>query len=116
MTEKDLRVQLTAREREVVIAAVAGKASGLPLEAAKQVLAAIEVLDGKHPPILVWPEGLSREERAAWHEGEAAYWRESAVIRGEGVSPAPRSADKDQISGQSGESTVSADTPLPRSA
>lgn len=107
---------LTAREREIAIAAIGGRVTGTTIEAAKQLLAGIAALDGEHLPILIWPESISRSERAAWHEREAAYWRESAARWLEVLSLSARSADKEQISDQTGAPTVSADTPPPRSA
>ncbi|MBX8474125.1 hypothetical protein K5D38_04975 [Pseudomonas cichorii] len=69
---------ITPREREIVIAAISSRATGSPVEAAKQVLAGVAVLDGNHLPILVWPEGMTRSAKAAWHAAEAAYWEMSA--------------------------------------
>lgn len=111
MAQKVARFPLTAREREIVIGAVAAKASGLPGEAAKQVLVAVSVLDGEHAPILVWPHGISREEMVAWHEGQATYWRESAARCAEDFSLLPRSAGETQISGRTDGPTVSVETP-----
>lgn len=72
------RRRLTLREREIAITAISARASGSPVEAAKQVLAGIAVIDGDHLPILVWPKDVTREEKAAWHDNEADFWRESA--------------------------------------
>lgn len=71
------RKRLTPREREIAITAVSARAAGSPVEAAKQVLAAIAVLDGCHSPILVWPENMTRSEKATWHAAEAVYWQDS---------------------------------------
>lgn len=62
------RPPLTAKEREVAIAAIGARVSGSPADAAAQLLSGIAVLDGNHLPILVWPTGLSLEEAAVWHE------------------------------------------------
>lgn len=83
--------QLSPREREIAIAAIGARVSGEPSAAAKQLLAGVAVLDGQHTPILIWPEGIAREEMAAWHEAEAAYWRESAARYAEITERAQRS-------------------------
>lgn len=62
------RPTLTAKEREIAIAAIGARVSGSPADAAAQLLSGIAVLDGNHLPILVWPNGLSMEEAADWHE------------------------------------------------
>lgn len=115
MFGKDGRGQLTAREREIVISAIAARVSGSPSDAAKQVLTAIAVLDGDREPLILWPQSISREQMAAWHESEAAYWRESASRCASAVSLAAQNVDRDRISVQTDEPTVSADTPLAHS-
>lgn len=60
------RPALTAKEREIAIAAVSARACGIPVEAAKQLLAGIAVLDGNHLPILVWPENTTSRQKADW--------------------------------------------------
>lgn len=113
MEKRNEKTRLTKREREILIGAIAAKASGSPCEASQQVLAAVAVLRGEHPPILVWPSGISREEMAAWHEGEAAYWRESAARH---TAPITQSAAQDSTSCQTDGSTALAGMTPPRSA
>ena len=60
------RPALTAKERGIAIAAVSARASGAPVEAAKQILAGIAVLDGNHMPIVVWPENTTLRQKADW--------------------------------------------------
>ncbi|MNJ37190.1 hypothetical protein D3C77_319990 [compost metagenome] len=115
MARKDARVQLTAREREIVISAIAARVSGSPSDAAKQVLTAIAVLDGDREPLILWPQSISRVRMAAWHESEAVYWRESAARFAPAVSLAAQSADRDRASAQTDEPIVSAETPLAHS-
>ena len=72
------RPRLSAREREIAISAISARGTGKPDVAAVEILAGIAVFDGHHPPILLWPNDISREEKAAWHRAEAAYWSASA--------------------------------------
>lgn len=69
---------LSAADREIALKAIAGRATGKPVDAAVEILAGIAVLNGNRLPILVWPAGTTREEKAAWHKSEAASWEESA--------------------------------------
>lgn len=69
------RPTMTAKEREIAIAAIGARVSGSPADAAAQLLSGIAVLDGNHLPILVWPTGLSMDEAAAWHEREGQDYR-----------------------------------------
>ncbi|MOA32827.1 hypothetical protein D3C78_1540780 [compost metagenome] len=115
MARMGKKVGLTAREREIAISAIASRASGIPTDAARQVLAGIAVLDGDHAPIVVWPKEVSREQMPAWHEGEAAFWRECIARRAEDLSLLTRSADEDQIVARTDEPTALADKPLPHS-
>ena len=110
------RQMLTPREREIAIAAVSARAGGSPVEAAKQVLAGIAVLDGCHSPILVWPENTTRSEKAAWHAAEAAYWEESAKSFAEFELGAAQSAVRTQPSSRDGRSIGEQGVPLPLSA
>nr|NLU60020.1 hypothetical protein [Pseudomonas sp. BIGb0427] len=50
------------------------------MEAAKQLLAGIAVLDGEHPPVLVWPEAATLRERANWLSDQAKDYLESADL------------------------------------
>lgn len=70
---------MNRRDREIAVRAIAERATGTPEEAAAQILAGIAVLDGQRLPILLWSPGTGREEKAAWHRSEAAYWDESAA-------------------------------------
>lgn len=70
---------MNRRDREIAVRAIAARATGKPEEAAAEILAGIAVLDGQHLPILLWSPGTDREEKAAWHRSEAAYWEESAA-------------------------------------
>ena len=79
MPAVDAKVSLTVREREIAISAIGARLSGRPTEVAKELLAAIAVLDGLHAPILIWPKDITREEMAAWHEAQAADLREFAI-------------------------------------
>lgn len=72
------RPHLTANEREIAISAISARATGKPDVAAVEILAGIAVFDGNHPPILLWPNDITREEKAAWHRAEASYWSVSA--------------------------------------
>lgn len=77
------RLHLTAREREIAISAISARATGKPDVAAVEILAGIAVIDGNHPPILLWPNDMTREDKAAWHRAEAAYWSASAQCKAE---------------------------------
>jgi hypothetical protein len=61
---------MTPREKEIALEA-AGRSTD-PAAHAKKVLEAEAILRGEQPPFVVWPEGMSAEEMAAWHEGQAA--------------------------------------------
>ena len=110
------RPTLTPREREIAVAAVSARAGGSPVEAAKQMLAGIAVLDGCHSPILVWPENTTRSEKAAWHAAEAAYWEESSKSFAEFELGAAQSAVRTQPSSRDGRSIGEQGVPLPLSA
>lgn len=90
MSEIDLKAPLSPREREIAIAAIGTRVSGSPTMAAEQMLAGIAVLEGDHLPVLVWPVDTTLEEKAAWHEQEAADFRMRAArlsARIQGVNP-----------------------------
>lgn len=70
--------RISARDRCQAVEAICRRATGRPDVAASEILAGIAVLDGQHLPILLWPCDTTREEKAAWHKSEAAYWDESA--------------------------------------
>lgn len=76
--KEDFRTLLSPADRQVAVNAVASLARGKPEDAATQILAGIAVLDGRHLPILIWGEDISREEKAAWHRAEATFWEDSA--------------------------------------
>lgn len=69
---------LTAKEREIAIAAIGARVSGSPERAAAQLLSGIAVLDGDHSPILVLPEGWSFQDAADWHDQQSAELRDRA--------------------------------------
>jgi len=76
-------MNLTPKDREIAIQAIAARATGSPAEAAKQILMGIRTFDGELGPFVVWPVNpfrnrhpVSYEERAAWHESQAAKLRE----------------------------------------
>ncbi|WP_440064837.1 hypothetical protein ACTAB2_05630 [Pseudomonas syringae] len=71
-------VELSRADREAAVKAICARASGTTTEAAAQILAGIAALDGRRLPILLWPEHVTREEKAAWHDKEAGFWKESA--------------------------------------
>lgn len=107
-----VNVSLTAKEREIAISAIGARVSGGPAEAAKQLLAGVAVLDGQHAPFLILPEEISRQEMAAWHEDQAAYWRDSAA-RHDAVTA--RSAAQTPTSSRNGDSTALVGTTPPHS-
>ncbi|WP_024640750.1 hypothetical protein [Pseudomonas syringae] len=72
-------VELSRADREAAVKAICARASGTTTEAAAQILAGIAALDGRRLPILLWPEDVTREEKAAWHKSEAAFWDASAI-------------------------------------
>lgn len=72
------RPVFTSREREIAIAAVSARAAGTPVEAAKQVLAGVAVLDGDHLPIVVWPADTTPRQQADWLLNTAADQAERA--------------------------------------
>lgn len=112
--------RLTGLDREIAIRAIAALARGTPVEAAYQILAGIEALDaGPSTPMVIWPTESSREQRAAWHEAEATYWRESAARYSAVLSqpgPAAQSADTGPTLEQTDAPTASAAATQPRSA
>lgn len=98
MSEIDPKSSLSPREREIAIAAIGTRVSGSPTAAAEQMLAGIAVLDGDHLPVLVWPVDTTLEEKAAWHEQEAANFRMRAArlqARIQGVNPSEGEAPQE---------------------
>lgn len=78
---------MTPREKEIALEAAARSSN--PIEHARKVLEAEAFLRGERPPFVVWPQGqqagelirydsLSIEEKAAWHEAQAAELRAQA--------------------------------------
>lgn len=94
---------MNRRDREIALRAIAGRATGKPEVAAAEILAGIAVLDGQHFPILLWPAGIDREEKAAWHRAEAAYWEEAAARFAALTSP-PQSVPGTRPESQDGQS------------
>lgn len=71
-------VKLTPSEREIAIGLLGSRGLSSPEETAKNLLAGIAVLDGKHSPFVIWPAEVTLRQRAEWHAQKAAYWAESA--------------------------------------
>ncbi|MHB0820106.1 hypothetical protein ACYCFK_17750 [Stutzerimonas stutzeri] len=83
---------MTPREKEIALEA-AGRSSD-PVTHARKMIEAEAFLRGEHPPFVVWPkkaghfrgelvDALSHEEKAAWHEAQAAIEREIAIDHAE---------------------------------
>lgn len=68
--------KLDGQARQVIMTAAASRVTGTPEQAALQMRAAVQVADGQHAPFVVWPEGMSREEKAAWLSREIALEQE----------------------------------------
>ncbi len=103
---------LSEREREVALNAAASRVMGDPAGAAIQMLVAVAILNGEKGPVLAWPAGTSREEKAAWHEAEAAWYRD--LMTSGSMSAHSRSAEKSpQSHHEKIESLPLAETPLP---
>jgi hypothetical protein len=106
-------VELSRADREAAVKAICDRATGTTTQVAAQILAGIAALDGRRLPILLWPEDVTREEKAAWHDKEADFWKESAkrfsVLMS--VRNEPRSPDNPEGSLQNS----SLDQPLPHS-
>nr|WP_234300573.1 hypothetical protein [Pseudomonas syringae group genomosp. 3] len=92
--EQAEKVQLSAGDREIAVKAICSRATGTTTQVATQILAGIAALDGRRLPILLWPEDVTREEKAAWHKSEAAFWDASAVRFAELTSFSAKSAEQ----------------------
>ncbi|WP_141651653.1 hypothetical protein [Pseudomonas fluorescens] len=75
-------MNLTSKEREIAIQAIAARAGGSPAEAARQILEGIVALDMPGRPVVFWPErssirdpSMTLAEMAAWHESQATELR-----------------------------------------
>ncbi|MDU8358014.1 hypothetical protein [Pseudomonas syringae group sp. J309-1] len=86
---------LSADERKIALSAIASRATGSPANAAVEILAGKAVLDGRHLPILVWGTDVTREEKAAWHKSEAAFWDASALRFAELTKPPARGSEQE---------------------
>lgn len=64
--------------RQAILNAAASRVSGTPEQAALQMRAAVLVADGQHQPFVVWPEGLSYQEKVAWLAAEETREKERA--------------------------------------
>ena len=106
-------VELSRADREAAVKAICDRATGTTTQVATQILAGIAALDGRRLPILLWPEDVTRKEKAAWHDKEAGFWKESANRFSVLMSARnePRSPDIPEGSLQSS----SPDRPLPHS-
>ncbi|WP_148193496.1 hypothetical protein [Pseudomonas syringae] len=111
--EQTETVELSCGDREAAVKAICDRATGTTTQVAAQILAGIAALDGRRLPILLWPEDVTREEKAAWHDKEAGFWKESAKRFSVVMSARnePRSPDIPEGSLQSS----SPDQPLPHS-
>ncbi|VVQ17190.1 hypothetical protein V0M98_17655 [Pseudomonas silesiensis] len=114
--KEEFATDLTAADREIALKAIAARATGKPDVAAAEILAGIAVLDGNHPPILLWPNDTAREEKAAWHKAEAAYWEESAQRFAEIMAQGTQSAVRTHSATQDAPSTDEQGAPRPLSA
>ena len=103
--KEDIAPDLSATDREIALKAIAARATGKPDVAAAEILAGIAVLDGNHLPILLWSNDTTREEKAAWHKAEAAYWDESAQRLAEITAQRAQSAARTHSSTQDALST-----------
>ena len=110
------RPRLAAREREIVISAISARATGKPDVAAVEILAGIAVIDGHHPPFLLWPNDMTREEKAAWHRAEAVYWIASAQRIAEVMARGSQSVVRTHPDSPFVPSTDEQGTPQPLSA
>ncbi len=106
---------LSSDDRKIALSAIAGRASGSPASAAAEILAGVAVLDGDHYPILLWANDVTREEKAAWHRAEAAFWEDSAQ-RFAALTDSLRSAPRTQSESLDPRSTNALVQPLPESA
>ena len=71
-------VSILDREaRQIALHAVAARATGSPVEAAKQILAGFSALDGSGKPLVVWPLDLSHADQIAVLEAELARIRQA---------------------------------------
>ncbi|KPX69946.1 hypothetical protein ALP66_00975 [Pseudomonas amygdali pv. photiniae] len=88
-------VQLSVGDREIAVKAICSRATGTTTQVATQILAGIAALDGRRLPILLWPEDVAREEKAAWHKSEAAFWDASALRFAELMKSSARSSEQE---------------------
>jgi hypothetical protein len=63
-------MNLTPREREIAIQAIAARATGTPTQAAEQILKGISALDHHGKPFVVWPACLPFDEKVEALESE----------------------------------------------
>ncbi|MDX9624280.1 hypothetical protein SM597_13970 [Pseudomonas sp. 20] len=87
-------VELSRADREAAVKAICERATGTTTQVAAQILAGIAALDGRRLPILLWPEDVTREEKAAWHKSEAAFWDASAIRFAELMSLSAKSSEQ----------------------
>ena len=67
---------LDREARQIALHAIAARATGNPVEAAKQILAGFSALDAKGKPLVVWPQELSFSDQVAALEAELARIRQ----------------------------------------
>ncbi|WP_346397441.1 hypothetical protein [Pseudomonas syringae] len=87
-------VELSRADREAAVKAICERATGTTTQVAAQILAGIAALDGRRLPILLWPEHVTREDKAAWHKSEAAFWDASALRFAELMKSSERSSEQ----------------------
>lgn len=85
---------LSEKDREVALSAAATKVVGDPAGAVIQMMVAVAILNGERGPVLAWPINMPFEEKAAWHEAEAAKWRAIAKRESDSMPMQSRSADQ----------------------
>ncbi|GFZ63703.1 hypothetical protein PSE10B_02250 [Pseudomonas amygdali pv. eriobotryae] len=88
-------VQLSVGDREIAVKAICSRATGTTTQVAAQILTGIAALDGRRLPILLWPEDVTREDKAAWHKSEAAFWDASALRFAELMKSSARSSEQE---------------------
>lgn len=68
---------LEPQAREIALYAVASRATGTPVEAAKQILAGFAALEAGGNPLVVWPTSLSLKAKEIALEAELARIRQA---------------------------------------
>ncbi|MBD1108177.1 MULTISPECIES: hypothetical protein [Pseudomonas syringae group] len=105
-------VELSRADRGAAVKAICDRATGTTTQVAAQILTGIAALDGRRLPILLWPEDVTREEKAAWHKSEAAFWDASAIRFAEFMKSADPDGDRTP-DGSPSALPIAAPEPLP---